>query len=575
MNQPGGKIAAALSEPVKQAAGILFRTPDDRVLLIRRVGSTHAGLWAFPGGWRDGDESREDCARRECLEEVGFDYQGTLVEHARRIDADVDFTTFVANVDDEFRPTLKLDEADAFVWIDRNAAFGLPLHPGDVVPLQKFDMDELALAKAIRDKQITSPQRYANFLLVALRITGTGEAYRSTGDEYTFRDPAIYLTDEFLQRCNGLNVIWKHPPGVMLNSKEFAERIVGNVFLPYISGDEVWGIAKIYDAEAANELATEVLSTSPGVILESSIRFKNAEGDKLLIEGKSRIVDHVAIVRLGVWDKGGPPAGVANDALTTIGELAMADVADDKAKKDSGEGMGMLLDAFKKMDSKLDAMCSRMDSVEGRFAKMDADDKEEKEKADKAKKDAAEMEEKAKKDATEAEEKAKKDAAEMEEKAKKDAAFAAELAELRTRIPVTLTEAERSAYTAAQIKAEKVYQAFGDSTGAPRQLNGEALRDYRIRLASKYKDKSARFSAIDLNKIGDDAAFTLIEDGIYADAFEAAKHPTEAGDVLRMVPETDLAGRRIHRFYGSETAAWSRFASPERRGRINTNFPKH
>ena len=68
------------------------------------------------------------------------------------------------------------------------------------------DLDELGIAKAIRDGALTSPQEYANLLLVALRITGTGAAYRSGANEFVWRDPSIYLNAEFLQRCNGLPV---------------------------------------------------------------------------------------------------------------------------------------------------------------------------------------------------------------------------------------------------------------------------------------------------------------------------------------------------------------------------------
>lgn len=561
-------IADSAAAP--RAAGILFITPDDRVLLIRRVGGEHAGTWAFPGGWLEPGETPEQAARRECEEEVGLAFKDDLAPWTRKITPTCDFTCFIARTD-EFQPVLKMDECDSYTWVDRKAALELNLHPGDVISLRRFDLDELGVAAAMRDGELASPQTYMNMLLIPLRITGTGVAYRPLTDGFVFRDPALYLNDEFVQRCYGLNVIWDHPPKKpVLDSKEFAKRIVGNIFLPYIKGDEVWGIAKIYDDEAKEILTTEQVSTSPGVYLGSQAKHTMDSGEEVLIEGKAILIDHLAVCPLGVWDKGGPPTGVLNDELNSIGDIAMAEEkveGEDKMKKDS-DVMSML-DAMAK---KFDAFCSKTDAAIGTMAgKLDAwEEKEKKDKKDAAKKDAAEeeKEEKAKKDAAEAEMKAKKDA-EEEEKAKKDSAVQAQIAALAARIPVELSEADRTRLVAAQSKAERVAQAFGDSAGAPRWLNGESERQYRERLLTKYKPLSADHKDVDLTKILDEGAFSYIENRIYHDAYTAALNPQNVADnVLRAVHETDITGRRITRFVGSERAAWAGFANPERRGRV-------
>ena len=149
-----------------------------------------------------------------------------------------------------------------------------------------------------------------------------------------YREPDNYLNDEFLARCNGLSVIWEHPEKNKLDSKEFSDRIIGSIFIPYIQDDEIWGIAKIYDEEAAKLMIDKQLSTSPAVIfsneiLENSNVIINSD-TSVLVEGKPSILDHLAICEIGVWDKGGEPSGVISNnpevnnlSLDTISERAM------------------------------------------------------------------------------------------------------------------------------------------------------------------------------------------------------------------------------------------------------------
>ena len=333
-NMVSPEAVAPAPERIARAAGILFVGPKGRILLAHR---TDGEGWAFPGGGIEDEESAEDAARREAFEETGRKYDGPLTPWTRRVSNSVDFTTFLARTS-EFEPELN-EEHDRCQWVDREFALNTVmgssgLHFGVPIALRRFDMDELGIAEAIQSGELTSPQRYQNLLLIAIRITGTGVAYRGAYDEFPFRDPALYMTPEFVKRCNGLPVILEHPKGNMLDTGEFRRRTVGTVFLPYLRHDvnEVWAIAKIWSAPVAEMLETEKMSTSPAVICGGA-KVPLEDGSTLLIEAKPRLLDHIALLFAdengeggkGVWDKLGPMAGVESIDATAPQDLAKLD----------------------------------------------------------------------------------------------------------------------------------------------------------------------------------------------------------------------------------------------------------
>jgi 8-oxo-dGTP pyrophosphatase MutT (NUDIX family) len=333
-----------------RAAGILFVVGETALFLRRGNGSSAPNLWACPGGHIEGEETAAQAAVRETLEEAGREVApADLQELCRTVTApaagvpavegqvpaepeEVDFTTFVVYLDEQFTPKL-CDEHDGFAWAP-TASPPQPLHPGVQVALNMLKANELGIARMMAYDGLVSPQRYQNMWLFSIRITGTGVSYRSGRKEFVWRDPAVYMNDDFLARCNGLQVLWEHPDNALLNSKEFEERTIGSVFLPYFRADkpdEVWAIAKIYDEKAAKSMAEEVMSTSPGVNFGDPTvndRVRLEDGRIMLIEGDPDLLDHIAVCPMGVWDKGGPATGVesitavadANDAGTLFVE---------------------------------------------------------------------------------------------------------------------------------------------------------------------------------------------------------------------------------------------------------------
>jgi hypothetical protein len=261
-------------------------------------------------------------------------------------------------------------------------------------------MNEMEIAEQIRDGNLPSPTAVGNMSLFALRVTGTGASYRSGIKEYVWRDPEHYLNDEFLRRVNGVPVLWEHPEKATLDSEEFASRVIGTLMLPYIQGDEVWSIARIYDDASIKAMTDGQLSTSPAVVFtptDGNKTDKLEDGTSVLIEGVPSLLDHLCICAKGVWDKSGPATGIQNDLLETQ-SLERADsmateeekAAADQAKADAAAKVKADADAGEKLNkvlSCLDSMNARMDAWEEKSRK----DAEVKADADKKRKDEEEM----------------------------------------------------------------------------------------------------------------------------------------------------------------------------------------
>ncbi|EAT6369377.1 NUDIX domain-containing protein [Salmonella enterica] len=525
-------------------SGIMFRQ-GEFVFLIQR---SDDGTWCQPGGKVEPGELAIDAARREVLEEVGYQYDGPLTPHS----VYGDYLTFRAEVSEKFEANLN-DESLAAGWFHIND-LPKPLHQPFAEMLAQQALNETDVAALIADGTLSSPQYFINMWMFAIRVTGTGVTWRSSDQQMAFRNPDDYLTPEFLQRVAGLPLIWLHPEKNTLDSDEFAKRVIGTLTNSWVADNgEVWAIARVYDAEAAEIMATRQLSTSPTVKFVEVPKSIIVDGQPLLVEPSPELLDHVAICEQGVWDKLLAPTGVKSDSIPNEAE-----------KMDEEKIVALINKA-------IDARMAKADSeAKDAKEKADAEEAAKKEKADAEAKEAeeakakADAEDKAAKEKADAEAKEKADAEAAEEKAAKekaDSELRQQIADLKTRIPTELSDEERNEVADAQVKADSVFSSFGKRAPAP--LSGEKPLAYRRRLMIQLQEHSPDFKTVDLSSIADSALLGFAEKQIYADAQKSASLSVGPG-MLREIKRADATGRQISTFEGDPAATWAPFQSGKR-----------
>ncbi|HEI8797221.1 TPA: NUDIX domain-containing protein [Citrobacter freundii] len=526
-------------------SGIMFRQGKYAFLIQR----SDDGTWCQPGGTVESGELAIDAARREVLEEVGYQYDGPLTPHS----VYGDYLTFRAEVPERFEAKLN-DESLAAGWFHIDD-LPKPLHHPFAEMLAQQALNETEVAALIADGTLSSPQFFINMWMFAIRVTGTGVTWRSADQQMAFRNPVDYLTPEFLQRVAGVPLIWLHPEKNKLDSDEFAKRVIGTLTNSWVADNgEVWAIARVYDAEAAEIMATRQLSTSPTVTYsEMQDSIIKIDGQPLLVEGSPVLLDHVAICEQGVWDKLLAPTGVKSDSIPNEAE-----------KMDEEKIVALINKAIDARMAKADAEAADLK------AKADAEEAAKKEKADAEAKEAeeakakADAEEKAAKEKADAEAKEKADAEAAEEKAAKekaDSELRQQIADLKTRIPTELSDEERNEVADAQVKADSVFSCLGKR--APVPLSGEKPLAYRRRLMIQLQEHSPDFKTVDLSSIADSALLSVAEKTIYADAQKSASLSVGPG-MLREIKRADATGRQISTFEGDPAATWAPFQSGKR-----------
>lgn len=444
-------------------------------------------------------------------------------------------------------------------------------------------INELDVAKQIAAGELSSPQLLDNCALFALRVTGTGVAFRSKIDQFVYRDPSFYMNQEFIERCSGIPVIWEHPDtkSGMLDSKEFAERVIGSIMFGYpVEDDQVWGIARIYDTDAIDAMMASQLSTSPCVAFAGGEVRQGEDGEPILFEHEPVFLDHLAICEQGVWDKEAGPTGIdiqiAGDSMPTemetpaaapsleerfakleamVEKIIGAEKAEAAHIQDDSDPSALMADPelgkteIKAVDASHDldqnAAVTTDDDMCGSKVASDDDDDDDDDDSNVKEKDQM------------------KDKIVAADAANKE--LMATIAKLQSRIEAMETgtsDEDRNALSVAQRKADAVYGAFSDSAPAP--LSGEKPMAYRRRVLSGLKKYSEAWKTVDISAISDSAVLDIAEEKIFADAVAASSSPAAIGrgNLIARKRQADT-GHTIIEYSGDPENAWGAFKHPK------------
>lgn len=138
------------------AAGLLYR--NGGLLLVRRAsdGEEYPGVWDFPGGHCEGDESFDDAAARELKEELGVNPTMMLPAEGVRLEMSEDGVTFFELavflvLQWEGEPeNLAPEETDLLCWFTFDEARDLDLaHPQYPALLDRLEQDLLAVTSMV------------------------------------------------------------------------------------------------------------------------------------------------------------------------------------------------------------------------------------------------------------------------------------------------------------------------------------------------------------------------------------------------------------------------------------------
>jgi 8-oxo-dGTP pyrophosphatase MutT (NUDIX family) len=132
---PAGTLedSALVFDALKQAAGIIFKTPTGEMLLMKR---SDTGEWSIPAGMLEENETPRHAAHRESAEETGNPGNHSAFKVHSRTRNGLRFHTYVQPSEWQFKPILNPEHTE-YGWFHAEN-LPEPLHPGLVATLHSM-----------------------------------------------------------------------------------------------------------------------------------------------------------------------------------------------------------------------------------------------------------------------------------------------------------------------------------------------------------------------------------------------------------------------------------------------------
>ena len=166
------------------------------------------------------------------------------------------------------------------------------------------------------------------FAYYAMRLSGLGLAERNNNDKVALydRDKCAFTQNDFMKLYANLPVCVAHPEingEKVLLGYDNAEQIIGNTIYSYLKDNEIWVIARIHNKDAINAMESNDFSTSPHFV-STQIQKTLENGDVIYVESPV-LINHLAIVASGFWDKKSSNKPISKELKMPDNETQQAD----------------------------------------------------------------------------------------------------------------------------------------------------------------------------------------------------------------------------------------------------------
>ena len=273
---------------VRVAAGIIQR--DNEVLAVQRGYGEMDGLWEFPGGKIDANETPEEACRRELLEEL--DVRITSLQDFYTLEYDypdfhLSMSCFLCHLDEESGEPARNDHQRDMRWVHKSSLATLEWMPADIelvnMLVRMGEEEEQALVKrraAVRKsmqgnkRRDTKPELLVRQRLRAAGLTGYrldwAKAPGRPDIAFPGRKIAIFVNGCYWHRCPHCN------PSMPSKNVEFWEakfrRNVERDARALAELEELgWCAITIWECELKRDRIDETMERVIATVRESSI----------------------------------------------------------------------------------------------------------------------------------------------------------------------------------------------------------------------------------------------------------------------------------------------------------------